>query len=128
MPLEETNQGRSPEAPLPLRVRVAACVHGAWRPAGTVIAVCLALLVTWHVVYGKDGLAAWQKKRTEERILDQQIRDLRQENAALQQENQQLQSDPDAIEREAREKLRYAKPGEVIYVLPGAPQAQPSGK
>jgi len=29
-----------------------------------------------------------------------------------------LKSDPDAIEHEAREKLHYAKPGEVIYALP----------
>jgi cell division protein FtsB len=36
-----------------------------------------------------------------------------------------LKSDPDAIEREAREKLHYAKPGEVIYTLPVAAQPQP---
>jgi cell division protein FtsB len=29
-----------------------------------------------------------------------------------------LKSDPKAIEKEAREQLRYAKPGEVIYLLP----------
>ena len=36
-----------------------------------------------------------------------------------------LNSDPDAIEREAREKLHYAKPGEVIYTLPDQLQGQP---
>jgi cell division protein FtsB len=34
-------------------------------------------------------------------------------------------SGPDAIEHEAREKLHYAKPGEVIYTLPAASPAQP---
>ena len=33
-----------------------------------------------------------------------------------------LKSDPDAIEREAREKLHYARPGEVIYALPDQPK------
>ena len=35
-----------------------------------------------------------------------------------------LNSDPDAIEREAREKLHYAKPGEVIVTLPDQSQSQ----
>jgi cell division protein FtsB len=37
-------------------------------------------------------------------------------------------SDPDAIEHEAREKLHYARPGEVIYTLPEPPPqaAQPA--
>ena len=41
-----------------------------------------------------------------------------------------LKSDPDAIEHEAREKLRYAKPGEVIVDLSGeTPKPpQPAGK
>jgi cell division protein FtsB len=57
-----------------------------------------------------------------------EIRDLEQENARLRQHIEQLKSDPDAIEHEAREKLHYAKPGEVIYTLPAPPPApaQPS--
>ncbi len=42
----------------------------------------------------------------------------------MRQQIDHLNSDPDAIEREAREKLHYAKPGEVIYTLPDQPQAQ----
>jgi cell division protein FtsB len=37
---------------------------------------------------------------------------------------ERLKSDPDAIEHEAREKLHYAKPGEVIYALPAPPQTE----
>jgi cell division protein FtsB len=41
---------------------------------------------------------------------------------------ERLKSDPDAIEHEAREKLHYAKPGEVIYTLPAEPEEhQPGG-
>jgi len=96
-----------------------------WRPAGTAVAVLLALLVTWHVVNGKHGLSVWQRTRMEDHQLQQEIKDLQQENGAMQQQIERLKSDPDAIEHEARQKLHYAKPGEVIYTLPDDPQSQP---
>ncbi len=114
-------------ARVPLGKRVLRWAQRLWRPAGTVVAVGLALLVTWHVIYGKHGVSVWQQKRAEDRALQQEIRSLQQENAAMRQQIQHLQSDPEAIEREAREKLHYAKPGEVIYNLPAQPQL-PSGK
>ena len=98
--------------------------HRLWRPAGTVIAVLMALLVTWHVFQGKHGISVWEQKRAEDHQLQQQIKDLQLENAEMRQHVQHLQSDPDAIQREAREKLHYAKPGEVIYTLPAPAQGQ----
>jgi cell division protein FtsB len=95
-----------------------------WRPTGTGIVGVLALLVMWHVVYGNHGLSIWQQKRAEDHALQHEIKDLQQENAQMRQQIDHLNSDPDAIEREAREKLHYAKPGEVIYTLPDQPQAQ----
>jgi len=115
--------------PVPARRRAVNWAQRAWRPAGTLLAIGLALLLTWHVIDGKDGLSAWQKKRAEDREFRQEIQNLQQENAQLRDRIQHLQSDPDAIEHEAREKLHYAKPGEVIYTLPAPPQAQsPAGK
>jgi len=110
--------------PVPLRKRTLIWAQRLWRPAGTVVAVGLALLVTWHVIYGKHGISVWQQKRAEDRALQQEIKNLQQENAAMRQQIQRLQSDPEEIEREAREKLHYAKPGEVIYSLPAQPQGQ----
>jgi cell division protein FtsB len=89
-----------------------------------VVAVILALLVTWHVIYGTHGLSIWQHKRAEDRALRQEIKDLQQENAQMRQQIDHLNSDPDAIEREAREKLHYARPGEIIYTLPDHTQTQ----
>ncbi len=96
--------------------------HG-WRPAGTLVVVGLALLLGWGVVNGKHGLSAWQQQRMQDRKLQQEIQELQQENARLHDHIQHLKSDPDAIEHEAREQLHYARPGEVIYTLPEAPQS-----
>jgi len=118
----------SDKKPVPLRKRALACAQRLWRPAGTVVAVGLALLLAWHAINGRHGLSVWQQKRAEDRALQQEIKNLEQENAEMRLQIQRLQSDPDAIEREAREKLHYAKPGEVIYTLPAQPQTQPDDK
>ncbi|HVU45080.1 MAG TPA: septum formation initiator family protein [Terracidiphilus sp.] len=117
-----------PDAPEPISERALGWAQRMWRPAGTAVAVLLALLMTWHVVKGKHGLSVWQHERIQDRQLQQEIKDLQQENSAMQQQIDRLKNDPDAIEREAREKLHYAKPGEVIYTLPDAPKSQQPDK
>jgi len=101
----------------------------AWRPAASVVAVSLALLLLWHGFSGKNGLLFWQQKRTEDRQLRKEIGGLQQENARLRQHNERLNSSPDAIGQVARDQLHYAKPNEVIVQLPPEKktQAQPTG-
>jgi len=108
--------------PASFRERLMARAQRIWRPAGTAIAVLLALLVTWHVIHGQHGLSVWEQKRAEDHALQLEIQQLQQENTQMRQQVERLKSDPEAIEREAREKLHYAKPGEVIYALPEKPQ------
>jgi cell division protein FtsB len=88
-----------------------------------------ALLITWGVINGGHGLRIWQQKRAEDRQLQRQIEDLKQENARLQEHVERLKSDPNTIEQAARERLHYARPGEVIYALPPETQnlAPPAG-
>jgi len=117
-------KGRTVGAPEPFSKRTLNWALRMWRPAGTVVAVGLALLLAWHVVNGKHGLSVWQQKRVEDQQLRKEIENLEQENARLSQRIEKLKSDPHAIEREAREKLHYAKSGEVIYALPPEPPAQ----
>lgn len=126
MPEEDGQADQSTKAKTPATFRERALnrAQRLWRPAGTVIAVILALLVTWHVIYGKHGISVWQQKRAEDKALQRQIEDLQHENAGMRKDIERLKSDPDAIEREAREKLHYAKPGEVIYTLRDQPQPQ----
>jgi cell division protein FtsB len=116
-------------APAPLPQRALDWAQHAWRPAGTVVAVALALLFGWGVVHGKHGLSAWELQRMQDKQLQRQIQDLQEENARLRDHVEHLKSDPDSIEHEAREHLHYARPGEVIYTLPAQPQpqTQPAG-
>jgi cell division protein FtsB len=126
MPNEELHaEKKTPETvAAPLSKRALEFAQRAWRPAGTGVVVCVAMLLMGHVVNGKNGLTAWRQKRNEDRQLQKEINQLQQENAQLRQHVEQLKSDPDAIEREAREKLHYTKPNEVIVTLPPQPKDQ----
>ena len=102
----------------PLSARALDLGRSIWRPAGTLVAFALALLLTWHVINGKHGLNVWLQKRAEDKQLQRNIEDLNQENARLRDRIDHLKSDPDTIMIEARKKLHYAKPDEVIIALP----------
>ena len=108
----------------PLSKRAWDFAQRAWRPGGTAVAVGLALLLMWHVVEGKNGLTAWHQKRSADQQLQKEIKQLDTENAQLRDHVEQLKHNPDAIEHEAREKLHYAKPNEVIVALPAPAQDQ----
>jgi cell division protein FtsB len=89
------------------------------------VLVVFALLV--HEVFGEHGYLALRRQRREHEALQQEIQQLQEENARLEKEIERLKSDPDAIEKLAREKMRLARPGEFIYVLPEKePKSTPS--
>lgn len=122
---EQKLQFETPTAPvetLSKRERAVTLTRRAWRQGGTVVAVALAAMLMWHVINGKHGLSVWHQNHTHDHDLQRQINQIQQENAQLRKQIDRLKSDPDAIEHEAREKLHYAKPGEVIYSLPDVPQ------
>lgn len=94
------------------------------RRIATGAVVLGALFFGYHAFFGANGVNSYQQKRSEGRAVEKRISDLQQQNATLQQQVRQLQSDPDAIEHEARARLHYARPGEVIWTEDDAPQAQ----
>jgi cell division protein FtsB len=85
------------------------------RRIATGAVVATALLFGYHAFFGANGVNIYAQKRAEGRVLAKHIADLQQQNAHLQQQVQGLKTDPDAIEHEARERLHYARPGEVIW-------------
>ncbi len=87
--------------------------------------VCLvAVWVLAHVVFGSNGMLVYQHKRAEYREVQKQTEEIQKENEALTRNIKALKNDRDAIEKEAREQLHYAKPGEVIYLMPGQKSAE----
>ncbi len=99
-------------------------LHHARRKLATIGVCLLAAWVLFHVVFGANGMLVYQQKRTEYRKLQQQVEDLQKEKAALEQRTKALKTDRATIEKEAREQLGYAKPGEVVYVMPGQKSAE----
>jgi len=74
--------------------------------------------LAYHVVFGQNGLTAYERKNRDARTLDEQLKSLQHENELLKGHVDRLKDDPDAIEHQAREELHYTRPGEVIYTLP----------
>ena len=88
--------------------------------AGIGILLCV---VGYHAVFGANGLMVYQQKRRESQDLERQIKVLQQQNGSVEQKIKALKNDPQTIEKEARERLRYARPGEFVYTLPATPVA-----
>ncbi len=89
-----------------------------WRRKGAIaVAFGLAMVMGYGVVFGHNGLTAYQGKRQEEQRLQHQMQLLQRENAHLRGHVERLGNDPGAIEHQAREELHYTRPGEVIYTL-----------
>lgn len=102
---------------------IAALAFRSRRKIATTAALALAALIGYHVMFGQNGVNAYEAKRREAKILDAQLEIARQQNARMKSHVDRLQNDPDAIEHEAREHLHYARPGEVIYTVPPAAAA-----
>jgi cell division protein FtsB len=95
------------------------------RRIATVAVVFLAVTLFVHVMFGANGMVVYKQKRAEYQALQKQIESVQQENDRYTQQVQSLKSDQKAIEKEAREQLGYAKPGEYVYVSPAPPKPVP---
>lgn len=81
--------------------------------------VVLVASLGYHVVYGEHGYLALRREQRRYRQLEQESSDLQQENQQLQKQIDLLKrQDPAAIEKQAREQLHMARPGEIIFTLP----------
>jgi cell division protein FtsB len=90
----------------------------------TVAVALLAASLFLHVMFGVNGMVVYKQKRAEYEALRKQIAQEQAENDRYTQQIQSLKSDQKAIEKEAREQLGYAKPGEYVYVSPAPAKPQ----
>jgi cell division protein FtsB len=101
------------------RVRpFASGVYALRRRVATVAVTLLAASLFVHVVFGANGMVVYKQKRAEYEALRNQNVQVQDDNDRYTRQIQGLKSDQKAIEKEAREQLGYAKPGEYVYVPP----------
>lgn len=92
-------------------------MHRLLAVAGAGALLCV---VGYYVVFSANGLMVYREKRRASQDLERQIKSLQQQNGTIQSEIKALRTDPQTIEKEARERLHYTRPGEVVYSLPSA--------
>ncbi len=92
--------------------------YGYRRKAATWGLFLFAGLLAVHVVFGTNGWMAYQQKKDEYRKVTQEVEKLQQDNDQLRRNIDDLKNNPQAIARQARETLHYARPDEVVIYLP----------
>jgi cell division protein FtsB len=99
-----------------------------WRRLGTAAAALLTIGLLLHALFGANGMVVYRQKHAELELLQSEVERLQKENQEYAQRIRALNSDPEAIEKEAREQLHYTKPGEFVYVAPVPPPKPPTGR
>jgi cell division protein FtsB len=90
------------------------------------------LLLLVQDIFGTHGVLAMRRSKKEAAAIQNEISRLESENCSMEQGVENLKSDPQTIERIARDEMGLAKPGEYIFKLPPKPastsaSASPSG-
>jgi cell division protein FtsB len=93
------------------------------RYARTILGAAL-LLLGIHDILGPHGFLAMRRTQKEMDQLRSDVQRLNKDNGDLSDEAKSLKSDPQAIERIAREEMGLARPGEMIFKLPPPTAAQ----
>ncbi len=110
-----------------LAERVVRKLYNLRTKLATAAVAAFAVFIALHVIFGANGMVVYKNKKAEYRALKKDVDQLQKENQQLSEQIKALKTDPSAIEKEAREQLHYARPGEVIYLTPGQqnPNAPP---
>jgi len=80
----------------------------------------LALLVLQDV-FGMHGVLAMRRSQKEAQEVRKEIDQISEENRQLEERVKALKTDPQAIEKIAREEMGLARPGEYIFKIPTKP-------
>jgi len=80
---------------------------------GLVFLICLSLIIVF--VFGDHGLLKLYKIKSERKLIQNKIVNLRAERETLKTEKNKIENDLKYIEKIAREKYKMVKPGEKIF-------------
>ena len=105
---------------------IGALAYRARRKAATLALIVLTVPLGYKAIEGLHGWNAYHQEKIDSQKLDGEIQELKAKNQKLNENIKALRSDRNAIEREAREQLHYARPNDVVINIPQPAQAQPS--
>ena len=88
----------------------------------------VSLVLLMHEVFGQNGYLTLRNQKRQYNALQQKIQTVSKQNQQLEQKIKALKDNPEAIEKQARDQLHLAKPGEIIYMLPARKPGQPAGQ
>jgi cell division protein FtsB len=101
-------------------------LYGLRRRIATITVAVVTALLFVHVMFGANGMVVYKQKRAEYELLQKRIAQEQKENEIYTQQINGLKTDEKAIEKEAREQLRYARPGEYVYIPPAPVNRAPA--
>lgn len=84
----------------------------------SILLVAALVLLLVQDVFGTHGVLAMRRAQQEAAKVKQEIERIATENRRLEENITSLKSDPQAIERIAREEMGLARPGEYIFKIP----------
>jgi cell division protein FtsB len=87
------------------------------------LAACFSL--TYILIFAEGGYLEFRKARDKLQQLLRENQDLRQQQQIYREKIRKLRVDPNEVERIARDRHGYAKPGDIIVNLPGRTDSPP---
>ena len=97
--------------------------RGLLRRVALVLGAVIGIGLATSFVFDDKGVLKYWRMRTQAKVLERELHDLEQTNAALRAEIRLLQQDRTRIEELARERLGYVRPNETVYQLVPDPAA-----
>jgi cell division protein FtsB len=98
-----------------------------FRRTAIFVMALVTLFILVNEIFGPNGYMTLRREKKEYTHLKQQVQTLSEQNQQLEQKIKALKDNPEAVEKQARDQLYLAKPGEIIYMLPDRTSAQPPG-
>ena len=97
------------------------------RQHGRALLLLLMAVLAVHDIFGQHGFLAMRRTEREIARIKQELGQLNEENRQLAEQVKALKSDPQLIEKIARDELGLARPGEVIIKIPQPVTSRPAG-
>ena len=103
-------------------------IHRLRHKLATAAVGAMLCLIGYRAIFGENGFLVFHQKKAELQRLEQEKQALQKDNVRRAEEIKALKSDPQAIEKLARERLRYTRKGEVVYTLQPDSTTAPKAK